>query len=125
MLVVLAAWLGVELRDGLSDQSRRDLVRHAAELHRRRGTASGLELALRIALPGVPLRVQDGGGVAYFSDPDAPPKPTAASFVVYCDEPLPEYELAAIARLIEQHKPAHVSYRLRVKTTPAPPGGGP
>ena len=39
------------------------------------------------------------------------------SFVVYCDAPLEQDRLAAVARLIDQAKPAHVAYRLRVKAT--------
>ena len=40
---------------------------------------------------------------------------TSASFVVYCDKPVEENPQAAIARCIEQYKPVHTTYRLRVK----------
>ena len=36
----------------------------------------------------------------------------AASFVVYCDKPIPEETQAAVARCIEQYKPVHTTYRL-------------
>ena len=36
-------------------------------------------------------------------------------FVVYCDKPVTEDVQAAIARCIEQFKPVHTAYRLRVK----------
>ena len=37
-------------------------------------------------------------------------------FVVYCDKPVTEDVQAAIARCIEQFKPVHTAYRLRVKS---------
>jgi hypothetical protein len=37
------------------------------------------------------------------------------SFVVYCDKSVEEPMQAAIARCIEQYKPVHATYRLRVK----------
>jgi len=46
------------------------------------------------------------------STPEAAPKP---SFVVYCDKPVPESTQAAIARCIDEFKPVHTTYRLRVK----------
>jgi hypothetical protein len=76
----------------------------------------GLELALALSFPGVPLRVEDPGGVRWTLDPsnttsDAPPP----SFIVYCDKPVAEQTQAAIARCIDEFKPVHTSYRLRVK----------
>jgi hypothetical protein len=35
--------------------------------------------------------------------------------VVYCDRAIPVETQVAIVRLIEQHRPANVGYRLRVK----------
>ena len=48
---------------------------------------------------------------------------TTPSFVVYCDVPLTPARSGAVARLIDQAKPAHVSYRLRVKAPPRQGGG--
>ena len=98
----------------------------APELMRRRGTREGLELALSLAFPGVPLRVEDSGSVTWsLEDAEGEPDPEAApSFVVYCDVPLPEQRLAAVARLIEQAKPAHVGYRLRVRAAKPRPEEG-
>ena len=47
---------------------------------------------------------------------------SATLFVVYCDMPLAEDRQAAVARLIEQAKPAHVAYRLRVRSAEPPQG---
>ena len=115
ILSLLAAWLGVDLDESQEIRHQREMVRRAADLGRKRGTVAGMELALRLAFPDVPLRIEDQGGVRWSLDradaADAPPP----SFVVYCDKPVTEDVQAAIARCIEQHKPVGTSYRLRVK----------
>jgi phage tail-like protein len=115
MIDMLSAWLGVEIDEAQPLEAQRETVRMAAELGRRRGTVRGLELALRLTFPGIPMRVQDGGGVRWSMD-GAPAEVAPASFVVYVDTPIPEDRQAAIARCIEHHKPVQASYRLRVKT---------
>jgi phage tail-like protein len=114
VLNLLSAWLGVTLDESQPIAVQRDTIRRAAELGRRRGTKGGLELALSLAFPGVPLRVEDEGGVVWSVGGQAveakPPQ-----FVVYCDKPVDEKTQAAIARCIEQFKPVHTAYRLRVK----------
>jgi phage tail-like protein len=115
VLNLLAAWLGVELDESQPLPERRRLVRESAELSRRRGTVRGLELALSLAFPRLPLRVEDNGGVSWGDQPPAM-ESSAGSFVVYCDKPIPEATQAAVARCIEQYKPVHCTYRLRVKT---------
>ncbi len=150
---LLGAWLGLEHDEARRGEDRRELALGAAELMRRRGTRAGLEQALALAFPGVPLRVEDGGGVTWStahedagggastagagegapeayapaSASEAAPKarspkaPEPASFVVYCDRPVPEATQAAIARLIERSKPANTAFRLRVKAPKARP----
>jgi phage tail-like protein len=115
LLGLVTAWLGLEHDERLSRGQRRALIRNAAQLVHRRGTRDGLELALTLAFPGVPLRVEDNGGVRVSRElvDQAPAAP--ASFVVYCDKPIADTEQAAIARVIERVKPAHTAYRLRVK----------
>jgi phage tail-like protein len=111
---MLSAWLGVDVDEAHELEARREAVRMAAELGRRRGTVRGLELALRLSFPGVPMRVEDDGGVRWSMD-GAPAKVEPPRFVVYVDVPIPEERQIAIARCIEQHKPVHATYRLRVK----------
>ena len=114
VLNLLSAWLGVTLDESQPIAVQRDTIRRAAELGRRRGTKGGLELALSLAFPGVPLRVEDEGGIVWSVGGQAveakPPQ-----FVVYCDKPVDEKTQAAIARCIEQFKPVHTAYRLRVR----------
>jgi phage tail-like protein len=110
---MLSAWLGVENDEAQELDARRESVRMAAELGRRRGTVRGLELALRLGFPGIPMRVEDDGGVRWSMD-GAPAKVDPARFVVYVDMPIPEDRQVAIARCIEHHKPVQATYRLRV-----------
>ena len=120
VLELLAGWLGLELDESWPDERRRQLVRRAAELARRRGTRGGMELALGLAFPHLPLRVQDGGRVSSArSEAELPEESGPPSFVVYCDSPLDPPEQAAVARVIEDAKPVHVTYRLRVKARKA------
>jgi phage tail-like protein len=114
ILNLLAAWLGVDLDETQDIRHQREMVRRAAELGRRRGTVSGMELALKLHFPEIPLRIEDNGGVIWHSKP-AKAASSPASFVVYCDIPVGENVQAAIARCIEQYKPVHTTYRLRVK----------
>src|SRR3954469_355460 len=113
ILNLLSAWLGVDLDEAQPISVQRDTIRRAAELGRRRGTRGGLELALSLAFPDVPLRVEDDGSVVWA--PGAVGKSKPPQFVVYCDKPVSEDVQAAIARCIEQFKPVHTAYRLRVK----------
>jgi phage tail-like protein len=114
VLQLLAAWLGVGLDESQTPAQRRAMVRAASELGRRRGTRAGLELALTLAFPKLPLRVEDPGGVRT-TPPEGGADIPPASFIVYCDKPIAEEEQAAVARCIEQYKPVHTTYRLRVK----------
>jgi phage tail-like protein len=122
LLELLGAWLGLDLDESWPEARRRELVRRAGELGRRRGTKRGLELALGIAFPHLPLRIEDGGSVSYGQRPEDLPKPSPPGFIVYCDEPLSDTELVSVARMIEQVKPIQVSYRLRVRTRPKDQG---
>jgi phage tail-like protein len=114
VLNLLAAWLGVDLDESQEIRHQREMVRRAADLGRRRGTVSGIELALELSFPDLPLRVEDQGGVRISLD-QKPAEAPPPSFVVYCDQPVAEETQAAIARCIEQHKPVGTAYRLRVK----------
>jgi phage tail-like protein len=117
MLDVIAFWLGVNADESWPDEQMREIVRHAAELSRRRGTRKGLELQLAITFPELPLRVEETGGVLWAADTSKLPaaSSTDSSFVVYCDKPISEAQAAGLARAIEYMKPVHVHYRLRVK----------
>jgi phage tail-like protein len=115
ILDLLSAWLGVGFDESQPLTTRRERARQAAELGRRRGTVSGLELELKLAFPNLPLRVEDQGGVVWSTDVSKRAEAKPAQFIVYCDKPISPDQQAAVARCIEQVKPVHTSYRLRVK----------
>jgi phage tail-like protein len=114
ILDLATAWLGLEHNEAQPSAQLRGLVKRAAELARLRGTHDGVQLALRLNFPELPLRVEDGGGV-HWSKAGSLPAPSAPSFVVYCDQPISQDEAATVARVIEAVRPVHVSFRLRVK----------
>jgi phage tail-like protein len=117
VLELISDWLALERDELRSGEERRRIVRRAPELMRLRGTKAGVELALELAFPRVPFRVEDAGGVRVVDDPNGEWEDAPTSFVVYCDTQLEQERLAAVARLIDQAKPAHVAYRLRVKSS--------
>jgi phage tail-like protein len=114
VLALMTAWLGIQHNEAQPAQQLRELVLQASELGRLRGTRAGLELALGLNFPELPLRVEDQGKVRFAADgrlPDA----KAPSFAVYCDEPVSNDLAAAVLGVIDAVKPAHVTCRLRIK----------
>ena len=71
VLSLLAAWLGVDLDETQNIKHQREMVRRSAELARRRGTVRGLDLALKLHFPEVPMRVEDNGGVIWHAQAGA------------------------------------------------------
>ena len=124
VLELLTDWLALERDELRSGEERRHIVQRAPELMRLRGTKRGLALALELAFPGVPFRIEDAGGVTWSLDPEAAWKAVPPAFVIYCAMPLAEDKLAAVARLVDQAKPAHVAYRLRVRAAEPEKEGG-
>ena len=92
--------IGIERNESQPSEQVRKLVRRAAELGRLRGTRAGIELALELNFPDLPLRVQDNGRVAWSLDGSVPDA-GAPSFVVYCDEPIDRDLAATVSRVIE------------------------
>jgi phage tail-like protein len=125
ILDLLSAWLGVDFDESQTISARREKVRQAAELGRRRGTVAGLELALKLSFPELPLRVEDSGGVVWSTDINSKVEPRPTEFIVYCDRPIAPEKQAAVARCIEEVKPVHTTYRLRVKAPKKKPAESP
>lgn len=116
-------WLGLDHDESQPASRLRGLVRRAAEVGRLRGTRAGVELSLKLNFPDLPLRVEDSGGVAWSVNGNLP-EPGPAQFFVYCDEPITADQAATVARVIEAIKPAHVSYRLRIRGPRREPHAG-
>ncbi len=114
ILDLATKWLGLEHNEAQPASQLRKLVLRTAELGRLRGTYAGVELAVKLNFPDLPLRIEDGGGTAWSTDGELP-KPGLPSFVVYCDTPISREEAAEVARVVESVKPVHVGFRLRIK----------
>ena len=117
VLGLLAAWLGLDLDETLPEERRRLVVSQGCELAKRQGTRAGIELALHLAFPGLPVEVEDGGRSAGALRPEDLPPPGRGEIVVRCRVPIATETAAAVARTIEEVKPAHVPYKLKVRTT--------
>jgi phage tail-like protein len=124
LVELMTAWVGANPDESWPEPVQRDWLRQSAELTRRRGTRSGLELALRTGFPDLPFRVEDSGRTATGRSEGDLPEPGDTTFVVYCDVHVPDDLQASIARLIDDVKPVHVSYKLRVRAARKPPSGG-
>jgi phage tail-like protein len=114
LLDLATKWLGLEHNEAQPAAQLRNVVRRTAELGRLRGTRAGIDMALQLNFPHLPLRVEDGGGVVVSTGGDLP-APSPPSFVVYCDRTITQEEAAEVARVIEAMKPVHVGFRLRIK----------
>ena len=125
VLGLLASWVGLPVDESWPDDRLREALSRESEISRRRGTKAGLVMALEIAFPQLPLRVEDGGGVTWSTDPGKKTKAPPPAFVVYCDTPIPEKTQLAVSRVIEETKPVHVTYKLRVKAAKKPPAQQP
>ena len=124
VLDLLSAWLGVDLdesqtpaaapRDGPPGGRARPPARHARRA--RAGARRSRSRSCRCA-----SRTRAGcGRLPPRREWTTPP----ATFIVYCDKPIPEETQAAVARCIEQYKPVHTTYRLRVKAAKKKPPEG-
>ena len=67
----LCAWVGIEPDDTWSTQRRREIVAHAAEVHRWRGTRHGVAEAVRLVVDG-DVQVDDSGGSTWSAAPVGP-----------------------------------------------------
>jgi phage tail-like protein len=114
ILDLATKWLGLEHNEAQPASQLRSLVLRTAELGRLRGTHAGVQLALKLNFPDLPLRIEDGGGIAWSTNGKLP-DPGQPSFVVYCDQAISQEDAAEVARVIEAVKPVHVGFRLRIK----------
>jgi phage tail-like protein len=115
LLDLMTKWLGLEHNEAQPAPQLRNVVRRTAELGRLRGTSAGIDMALQLNFPHLPLRVEDGGGVVVSTGDGDIPAPSPPSFVVYCDRTITREEAAEVSRVIEAVRPVHVGFRLRIK----------
>ncbi|TDE98783.1 phage tail protein I [Occultella glacieicola] len=111
----LADWVGVEVDDAWSLERKREIVAQAAQIHRLRGTAAGLELAVRL-VTGAEVTVADSGGTIWSRTPGADlPGKAPAELTVTVHVPDPDtVDLARVDRVVRDVKPAHVPHVVEI-----------
>lgn len=100
----LGTWVDLVLDENWPEARRRELIRRAADLYRRRGTAGALRDYLTIYTGTIPEIIEDGTDENPFH------------FTVVLRLPSPEgIDQDRLRRIIEEEKPAHTTYTLRVE----------
>ncbi|BCJ56902.1 phage tail protein [Micromonospora endophytica] len=108
----LAGWVAAPVDADRPPQARRDLVRHAVQLHRWRGTARGVELALRVAT-GARVEVTDNGGVSWSATPtDAPGADETPQLRIRVHG---EVDEALVRQVLAAAVPAHVRTTVEIR----------
>jgi P2-related tail formation protein len=116
----LAGWVGAVLDENSPLPLRRVAVSRAAELHRGRGTVTGLRTALEL-LTGGQVEVADSGGVSWSSRPSTveaqPSGVDGAAASVAVRVTLPDgaqVSERALQSAVSAAKPAHVVHSVEV-----------
>src|SRR5213082_2667421 len=121
----LASWLAMPLLEGWNEDKRREIIQRTPELYRKRGTAEGLKLALRL-FADVNAEVHEGewpypGLVIVRSSTIgkdtvlSPPVFVSQCFTVELPDRKDEISrerLRTVQALVETEKPAHAHYAL-------------
>jgi phage tail-like protein len=126
----LAGWLAMPLLEGWDEEKRREIIQRVPELYRLRGTARGLELALRL-FADVKARIHEGEwpypgmviGRSSTIGKDtvlSPPVFISQCFTVELPDKKAEISrerLRTVQALVETEKPAHAHYALVFQKT--------
>jgi phage tail-like protein len=121
----LASWLAMPLLEGWDEQKRREIIQRTPELYRKRGTAQGLKLALRL-FADVQAEIHEGDwpypgmviGRSSTIGKDtvlSPPVFASQCFTVELPDRKDEISrerLRTVQALVETEKPAHAHYAL-------------
>jgi phage tail-like protein len=121
----LASWLAMPLLEGWDEEKRREIIQRTPELYRKRGTAEGLKLALRL-FADVKAEIHEGEwpypglviGRSSTIGKDtvlSPPVFVSQCFTVELPEgkaAISRERLRTVQALVETEKPAHAHYAL-------------
>jgi len=121
----LASWLAMPLLEGWDEEKRREIIQRTPELYRKRGTAEGLKLALRL-FADVKAEIHEGEwpypglviGRSSTIGKDtvlSPPVFASQCFTVELPDSKAEISrerLRTVQALVETEKPAHAHYAL-------------
>jgi phage tail-like protein len=116
----LAGWVGILPDETWPIERRRALVALAVQLYRRRGTAAGLAMHVRL-LGAADVAVTDSGGASWSRKPGSKPPGTGANSVkVTVTQPKKsQLDPSKIDELVASSKPAHVAHEVAFATAPA------
>lgn len=126
----LASWLAMPLLEGWDEEKRREIIQRTPELYRKRGTAEGLKLALRL-FADVQAEIHEGEwpypglviGKSSTIGKDtvlSPPVFISQCFTVELPDQKAEISrerLRTVQALVETEKPAHAHYALVFQKT--------
>jgi len=126
----LASWLAMPLLEGWDEEKRREIIQRTPELYRKRGTAEGLKLALRL-FADVKAEIHEGEwpypglviGRSSTIGKDtvlSPPVFVSQCFTVELPDRKAEISrerLRTVQALVETEKPAHAHYALVFERT--------
>src|SRR5437870_7216979 len=126
----LASWLAMPLLEGWDEEKRREIVQRTPELYRKRGTAEGLKLALRL-FADIKAEIHEGEwpypglviGRSSTIGKDtvlSPPVFVSQCFTVELPDRKAEISrerLRTVQALVETEKPAHAHYALVFERT--------
>jgi len=126
----LASWLAMPLLEGWDEEKRREIIQRTPELYRKRGTAEGLKLALRL-FADIKAEIHEGEwpypglviGRSSTIGKDtvlSPPVFVSQCFTVELPDRKAEISrerLRTVQALVETEKPAHAHYALVFERT--------
>jgi phage tail-like protein len=117
-LQMLADWLGLDSDGRWTIEQRRSLVAQAIDLHRRRGTASGLRDLLKLLYPG-DVEILDSGGTSWspVANGQFPGDNSQAVRVTVRAAKGADVDHARLSALVASLKPAHIHHAVKVETT--------
>ena len=115
MVEWLGQWLGITVDPNAAPAQQRNLLKSAGELHMRRGTKRGLELAVQAEF-GVPVQVVETGASSWSTEPGGqlPGEPVPAVVVVARPRAGQEVDVERLDALVNAIKPAHIQHRVQV-----------
>jgi phage tail-like protein len=117
----LAGWVGLLPDETWPLQRRRALVAVASQVFRRRGTAAGLAMHLKLLTAGE-VEVTDSGGVSWSRTPGtAAPGDDSYSVAIRVKPPKKEtLDAARLEAIVATATPAHVSHAITIGDRPTP-----
>ena len=125
----LSRWVGIDFEASWSMSRRRQVIAHAVDLHRRRGTSRGIREAVALVTDAA-VEVVENGGSSWSQAPGSrlPGDPTPHLVVRIDADELSDLDRRRIDALVGAVKPAFVPHEIElgpIETSDDPGQGGP